>query len=345
MIARAAIEFTLLAAAAARAEDEGEDAAPAATPAAVEARARFAEGDRRYAHGDYPGAERDFLEAIRLNPELPGPWRNLGLVYVAEKRCADATPRFLKYLALRPRSRHTVRVEAELANCRAGPARAPVVSSQRPPVDATAGGAATELALVTVTVSAQGRPVDGALVRIDGLARGGAPLDLQVTPGRHLVTAEKAGYPTGEVALEVRPNRTAEVDVPLGPPGGAAKGPTRPSRRRIAWGVLGAAAVGLALGAAFGILESANWQQATTLDRSTHVRSDLDAYLRRGETYAALSWTGYAVGGAALAASAVLFLLDAERGEAHGEPTVRRRVRFAAGPIPGGAVAAAAGAW
>jgi hypothetical protein len=109
--------------------------------------------------------------------------------------------------------------------------------------------------------------------------------------------------------------------------------------------VLGAAAVGLALGAAFGILESANWQQATTLDRSTHVRSDLDAYLRRGQTYAALSWTGYAVGGAALAASAVLFLLDAERGEAHGEPTVRRRVRFAASPIPGGAVAAAAGAW
>lgn len=344
MIPRAAIAIALFAAAPARGDDEGEEAAAPATQAAIDARAHFADGNRRYAGGDYPGAEREFLEAIRLDPELPGPWRNLGLVYVAERRCADATPRFQKYLSLRPRSRHTVRVEAELANCRAVPVRAAKPVPPRP-IEATAGGPATELALVTITVSSQGRPVDGALVRIDGLARGGAPLDLQVTPGRHLVTAEKVGFPTGEVTLDVQPNHTAELDVPLGTNDAASAGPARPSRRPIAWGLLGAAALGLAVGASFGILESATWQQATTLDRSTHVRADLDPYRKRGATYAAVSWAGYAVGGAALAASAVLFLVDARRGEGHGEPRVARRVRVAAAPIQGGALGAAAWTW
>jgi hypothetical protein len=340
-----ACALALALAAPAAADDESEEGAPAASPSARAARARFDNGNRRYAAGDYPGAERDFLEAIRLAPELPGPWRNLGLVYVAQKRCPDALPRFQRYLALRPRSRLYARVQAEIDRCRG--AGAPSAA------EATTGRAATELVLVTITVSSGGRPVDGALVRVDGLARGGAPLDLQVTPGVHRVRAERAGFAAGEVTLEAAANRTAEIDVPLGPPLAAPSEAAvrRPSRRAAAWGLLGGAALAFAGGAGFGIAESANWQEATTLDRSTHVRADLDPYRSRGALYGGLAWGFDALGGAALAAAAVLFVIDVRRGEAHGEPPLARRAgrggRFAVAPsldARGGGLAAT-GSW
>src|SRR6185369_14512925 len=96
-----------------------------------------------------------FKAAIALDPALPGPYRNLGLVYLAMKprRCDDAVAAFREYLKLRPVSKWTTRVEQEIMRC-SGPA--PVVSSPE-----------TELALVTITASSGGKPLDGAVVRID----------------------------------------------------------------------------------------------------------------------------------------------------------------------------------
>jgi lipoprotein NlpI len=89
------------------------------TPAQGEARARFADGNRRYAMGDYAGAEAAFRDAMRLDPELPGVYRNLGLVHLARRECDQAVAQFEAYLRLRPTGRHAERVREEIARCRA----------------------------------------------------------------------------------------------------------------------------------------------------------------------------------------------------------------------------------
>ena len=84
-------------------KDDDEDKGGAATAQAVEARKKFAEGNERYARGDYDGAIESFKAAIASDATLPGPYRNLGLAYRAQNRCADALPMYEKYLELKPR--------------------------------------------------------------------------------------------------------------------------------------------------------------------------------------------------------------------------------------------------
>jgi tetratricopeptide (TPR) repeat protein len=330
-----AIVVLSLAVGPARAEEDAEEA-PAASAEGQEARAKFAEGNRKYATGDYAGAEEAFKRAIALDPELPGPYRNLGLVYVATHRCDQAVARFEAYLKLRPESKHSARVQAEIDKCKGGGAR-------------PAGSAATELALVTVTAVCDGVQIEGAVVRVDGLTRGGTPLDLQMLPGRHQVRVERVGFEPAEVAVEIQANQTHDVVVELKRRAGAEPpelAASKPSRRPIAWALLGGAALALGVGAAFGILESANWQEATNLERSTHTRADLAAYGDRGSAYAAVAYTGYGLGVAAVAVAAVLFALDARRGEAHGEPALARRRLIVAPTGTGTAMGiVAAGSW
>ncbi len=331
--------IVLCAAAIAGADEEDE---PAATsPAQAQAREKFAEGNRKYALGDYAGAEEAFKAASELDPDLPGPYRNLGLVYVATHKCEAAITRFEAYLKLRPHSKHAARITQEIERCKLGLGR-------------SSAGAASELALVTITATTQDHhPLDGAVVKVDGLIRGGAPLDLQITPGRHTIRVERIGYDAGEEVVEVKANATQEIEIPLARQAGGPdvavqqKRAGRPTRRPIAWALLGVAGVALGAGAAFGILESANWRDATDLDRMAHPRADLAAYQDRGRVYGALAYTGISVGAAALIAASIVFILDPARGDGHGEPTVARAkaraLTVAPALLPGGGGLAAGG--
>ena len=109
-------------------EDEDKNEAAAATNA--EAKKRFAEGNERYARGDYDGAVESFKAAIAADPKLPGPYRNLGLAYRALNRCNDALPMYEKYLELKPESRFTERVRREIDLCRAKLGQTPLPPRQ-----------------------------------------------------------------------------------------------------------------------------------------------------------------------------------------------------------------------
>lgn len=324
---------------AARAEDEQEDG-EAASDAGRAAREKFADGNRKYATGDYAGAEEAFKRAIALDPDLPGPYRNLGLVYVATHRCDQAVARFESYMKLRPESKHAARVAAEIDKCKV----------RAPPVGA-AGVGSTELALVTVTAASDGVQIEGAVVRVDGLTRGGTPLDLQMTPGRHLVRVERVGFTPAEKTVEIQANRTHDVEVELARSATAA-GPAataiRSRARPLAWLLLGASAVAFGVGASLGIAESASWQSAQTIDRATHTRSDVDQLRAAGSAEATAAYFCYGLGGAALALSVAMFVIDPDRREAHGEPQLSRRggrILLTPSVWATGATLAATGAW
>ena len=69
------------------AANDEEEEKPAAGEA-PEARKKFAEGNEKYARGDYDGAVEAFKASIAADPKLPGPYRNLGLAYRAQGKCA-----------------------------------------------------------------------------------------------------------------------------------------------------------------------------------------------------------------------------------------------------------------
>ena len=92
---------------------------------------------------------------------------------MALKQCDPPVEAFTAYLKLRPIGKWTVRVEKEIARCR-GP------GGRHQP--ASRGIAHHRTGVDTTTATSDGKPLDGATVRIDGLIRGGAPLDLQMTP-------------------------------------------------------------------------------------------------------------------------------------------------------------------
>jgi len=50
-----------------------EDEKEAATATNADAKKRFAEGNERYARGDYDGSIESFKAAIAADPKLPGP--------------------------------------------------------------------------------------------------------------------------------------------------------------------------------------------------------------------------------------------------------------------------------
>ena len=186
-------------------ENEPPSAAVGASPAA--ARARFSDGNRRYALGDYLGAEEAFESASVLDPRLPGPYRNLGLVLLATHRCDAAVEAFRAYLRLRPTGIHTARIEREIARCEAAP---------------TKRGSPRETSLATVHVTSNGAALAGALVRIDGVApsrvTSSAPLTIELTPGRHAIRVEKSGFAPGEASVVAIAGGHEELTIPMRAP-------------------------------------------------------------------------------------------------------------------------------
>ena len=165
-------------------EDEEKNEAAAGTNA--EAKKRFAEGNERYARGDYDGAVESFKAAIAADPKLPGPYRNLGLAYRALNRCNDALPMYEKYLELKPESRFTDRVRREIDLCRAKLGTDAAAAAAR---DAHASRARRtrprrRASCTWRPTSSAARPPTRRPCKIDGLVRGATPLTIPVTPGR-----------------------------------------------------------------------------------------------------------------------------------------------------------------
>jgi hypothetical protein len=92
---------------------------------------------------------------------------------------------------------------------------------------------------------------------------------------------------------------------------------TRPSLRKLGWGLLGAAAAMAIVGAGCGIGESSLHQKAVSADPMMTKRSQIDQWKSDGDNLAIGAWVGLSVGAAALTASVIVFILDGKRGETH----------------------------
>lgn len=333
------------------ADKEDEDEKAAATNA--DAKKRFTEGNERYARGDYDGAIESFKAAIAADPKLPGPYRNLGLAYRALNRCADAVPNYEKYLELKPESRFTDRVRREIDLCRAKLGQAPL--PPRPESRPTTGTPHSPEAQAILHVAANligGEATDEATVKIDGLVRGATPLTIPVTPGQHKIHLSRSGFETANATIDVGPGERRDVELTMNKlavverPPIVSPGPTtapidtgpKVSYRKYGWILLGVAAAAGAVGAGFGIAESGLHRDAVAAEPMETNRSDVNAKRDTGSSYAAIAYTGIGVGGAALLAAAIVFIVDPSKGETHHKQEYLS-VTPSAGPQGGGVVA------
>jgi tetratricopeptide (TPR) repeat protein len=333
-------------------EDDEKNEAAATTN--VEAKKRFTEGNERYSRGDYDGAVESFKAAIAADPKLPGPYRNLGLAYRALNRCSDAMPMYEKYLELKPESRFTERVRREIDLCRAKLGQTPL--PERPQTTHTTTGtphAPEAQAILHVAANLiGGEATDEATVKIDGLVRGATPLTIPVTPGEHKVHLSRAGFETANATVTVGPGERKDVEltmnklpdehpaIPASTPQTAPVVDTGPkaSYAKYGWILVGVAAAAGAVGAGFGIAESQLHAQAVAADPSMTTRSDVNSKRDTGATYSAISYTGIGIGGAALLAAAIVFIVDPSRGETHAKQEYLT-IAPSAGPTGGGLVA------
>jgi tetratricopeptide (TPR) repeat protein len=318
-------------------EDEKESAAGGN----VEAKKRFAEGNDKYSKGDYEGAAEAFKAAIAADPKLPGPYRNLGLCYRALNRCADALPMYERYLELKPESRFTERVRREIDLCRAKLGQTPASPSGGGARSGGGGGgtahAAEAQSILHVAANLiGGEATDEATVKVDGLVRGATPLTIPITPGKHKINLTRAGFESASATIDVAPgdrkdveltmNKLALPPVPtLSTPIPQAATPTepavplgpRPSYKKYGWILLGVALGATAVGAGFGIAESTLHRDAVAADPAETMRSDVNKKRDQAQSYAAVAYTGLGVGGAALLAASIVFIVDPSRGETH----------------------------
>jgi hypothetical protein len=316
----------------------------------VDAKKRFAEGNERYARGDYEGAVESFKAAIAADPKLPGPYRNLGLAYRALNRCNDALPMYEKYLELKPESRFTERVRREIDLCRAKLGQAPL-----PPRETThtvTGTPHAPEAQGILHVAANligGEATDEATVKVDGLVRGATPLTIPVPPGKHQVHLSRAGFETANATVDIAPGERKDVELtmnklvveppkPIVSPTEPVNTGPKPSYAKYGWILVGVAAAAGAVGAGFGIAESSIHRDAVAVPPMDTTRGDVNAKRDTGATYSAIAYTGIGIGGAALLAAAIVFIVDPSKGETHAKQQYLT-VAPAAGPTGGGVVA------
>lgn len=321
-----------LAAASSFAAGNNEDEAEAAAGNG-DAKKRFADGNERYSRGDYDGAVEAFKAAIAADPKLPGPYRNLGLAYRALNRCNDALPMYEKYLELKPESRFTDRVRREIDLCRAklgqAPAPHPVAPVEQHVITGTQHAPEAQGILHVAANLIGGEATDEATVKVDGLVRGATPLTIPVTAGHHEVHLARAGFETAMATVDIAPGERKDVELtmnklavdtrpavlPVDMP--AIKEKPKPSYRKYAWILIGVAGGAGLLGAGFGIAESQLHADAVSADPKQTTRATVNNERDQGSTYAAISYAGLGIGGAALLAAGIVFIVDGTRGETH----------------------------
>jgi hypothetical protein len=166
-------------------------------------------------------------------------------------------------------------------------------------------------------------------VKVDGLMRGSTPLTIPVTPGKHRVHLERPGFEKADATIDVQPGQRAEVELTMNKlaveeqkpieQAAAEEEERRPkgSYRKYGWALLGVAAGMGLMGAGFGIAESQLHSDAVSSDKMYSNRSDINKLRDQGSNYATGAYVGLAVGGAALVAAMIIFIVDPSRRETH----------------------------
>jgi hypothetical protein len=186
-------------------------------------------------------------------------------------------------------------------------------------------------------------------VKIDGLVRGATPLTIPVTPGKHQIHLSRGGFETANATIEVGPGERRDVELTMNKlpdehPAITATTETpkdtgpKASYAKYGWILVGVAAAAGAVGAGFGIAESQLHGQAIAADPTMTTRGDVNSKRDTGATYGAIAYTGIGIGGAALLAAAIVFIVDPSRGETH-ERQQYLTIAPSAGPTGGGVVA------
>lgn len=162
----------------------------------------FQAGVDAYRLGKYDDARKQLERARAINKRLPGPHRFLAAVAAAQSRWDDCIASARTALVLNPKSKELANTRALYERCRQG--------AGRPAFEGDLG----ERAAIHVAAN-----VDGATVRIGGLAYGGTPVAPRaIKTGRLTVEVAKPGWRAARVPVDTLPGVVTDVIVELGRP-------------------------------------------------------------------------------------------------------------------------------
>ncbi len=166
-------------------------------------------GQDAYNLGKLDRARSQFERARDFEPSLPGPHRWLAQVALAQDRFEDCLAEAIAALELAPQSPQAPAVRAIHAQCRDRLGRPPFTG------DYAAGGA------LAVTAN-----VDGAQVRVNGLAYGATPMDPRaIAVGDVEVGLERSGYLPATTTAKIYEGVVTDVAVELAADPNAATDP------------------------------------------------------------------------------------------------------------------------
>ncbi len=137
-----------------------------AAPASNDPKALYADGEKKYKAGDFAGALASFQGAEAVKP-APQAERYIGLCHDNLGHYADAVSFYEKFLAAVPpkMTKEGDEIKARVATIKAMPGK---IHFETTPA--------------------------GASILVDGKQMGVTPADLDLTPGKHIVKLELAGY-------------------------------------------------------------------------------------------------------------------------------------------------------
>lgn len=153
---------------------------------------------------------------------------------------------------------------------------------------------------------------EGATVKVDGRAVGETPLKVQLSPGKHFVTVERAGFArhSAEVALEDEAVRHAVTLVPVAAPPPPATAAAPNTAGWVVLGVGGALLVGSVITGGLALGKSAELDDID--DGNTRAsRAEYDALQEDGRTLAYLT-DGLLLGGVAGVVAGSVMLLTGD---------------------------------
>lgn len=283
----------------------------AQTPSQLEAGAppmaqqRYLVGRGLYLDRDFEGAAEEFGAALQIFPTSAKLAFNLARTLERMGRAEEALEHYTRYLELAPQAPDRAAVEGVIAHLR-----------QR-------------IEQTSPRVTLASNPA-GARVFIDGAttSAGLTPLELRLAPGVHAARFERDGFAGQLRSFEARAGQRDTVAVDLVPVESAdasahveeapPEAPT-PWRPALGWTFAGIGLAATGVGAFFHAAAAETAEEGDALGPGRQARaSELNDELERQEAWTV---TGYAVGGALLAAGVTLLLWP--EGEADGAPSVR----------------------
>ena len=263
---------------------------------------RYRVGVELYREGRFAEAAREFRVAQELLPDSPKLTYNVARSLERAGDLSAAYAAYERYLVLSPEAKDRHDVQTVLKALRA------------------------ELRERQGTLVVSSEP-HGAKVYLDGdfaVIRGFTPATLRVRPGRHAVRVVADGLAPADRTADVPERESASVSVQF-----ELEAPTSPTPW-LGWGLVGAGAAALAVGAVFHAKASDTADEGERLgpgrpDTARELQDDLDQR-------SLLMWVGYGAGAALVAGGAALVLWP----EAGGPSAV---------PLQGGVGAGWAGTW